>query len=302
MTVSKFYDRQDDLTAAKIRFYSIYIERYLFKLLCGFHKCFVADLFCGPGKNGSENGSPLVLIDRLNYILTSPYLKKYGVKIFVLFNDYNDDYVKNLDTELKKINIDNNIKFLGIKCKDFADILKDIKRVLKDVNIPKFFFLDPFTYSNISMDNLKDLMALKYTEVLFFLPAFHCYRFKNADFNDDHKVKIFLEEFTLEKTPSDYDNFDAFMASIKEKIKSDLGLKFVRPVILDAGSRKNALFLLTKNRAGIALMNNICFTYSENGKGINLTGGEYKKQSFFGTLGTAEFKKFAKNLEDELKK
>ena len=85
MRNKEYYNKQDDLTAAKIEFYQDYIEEYLIKLLMGFKKCFIADLFCGAGKNGNKLGSPLILIDRIKYVLTIPQLQ--NPQIYILFND-----------------------------------------------------------------------------------------------------------------------------------------------------------------------------------------------------------------------
>ena len=85
MKQEKYYKKQDSLTTAKIDFYQNYIEGYLIKLLMGFKKCFIADLFCGAGKNGNKLGSPLILIDRIKYVLTIPQLQ--NPQIYILFND-----------------------------------------------------------------------------------------------------------------------------------------------------------------------------------------------------------------------
>ena len=92
--MDKFYKNQNNLTAAKIDFYQNYIEVYLIKLLMGFGKCFIADLFCGAGKNGDKQGSPLILIDRARYALNVPRLKDNS-QIYILFNDKN----KSIDAE-----------------------------------------------------------------------------------------------------------------------------------------------------------------------------------------------------------
>ena len=63
-----FFNIQTDLTASKISVFKHYIQGYLPKLLMSFGNCLIVDLFCGAGKNGDKNGSPLVLIDSLNYI------------------------------------------------------------------------------------------------------------------------------------------------------------------------------------------------------------------------------------------
>ena len=58
---------------------------------------------------------------------------------------------------------------------------------------------------------------------------------------------------------TDYQNINIFMDSVKEKIISELSIDFVRPVLLDDGVIKNALFLLTKHHAGMLLIIKFAF-------------------------------------------
>ena len=297
MKESRFFDFQDALTEAKIEIFKDYIEGYLPKLLITFKKCFIADLFCGAGKNGNQNGSPLVLIDRANYILTSPQLT--NSRIYILFNDKNANNIQNLEKELKNIEINNNINIFPVQNKDFEDILPEIIKRSHYDDIPKFFFLDPFTYSDVKIKHLKEILNLRNMEILLFIPVFHSYRFaSDKKMEKTHKTRIFVEEFTANGI-YDYENIDGFMQSMKEKLKIELNLDFVRPVLLNYGHRKNALFLLTRNQHGMLLMNKIALKKSEDGKGIDIK--EREQRTLFGTEGTSKFELFTQQLENELK-
>jgi len=292
-----FYNKQDDLTAAKIEIYKEYIGTYLIKLLMGFKQCLVCDFFCGQGKNGEELGSPLTLIDRANYILTTPQLNDVQIKI--LFNDSSKECINRLREELKNIKQDKRIKIF-LENKNFLEIFTECTQKLKGAKIPKFFFLDPFSYADIRIEHLKGLMDLKNTEILLFLPVFHAFRFKTSDFKPDHKLKIFLKEFT-EDGEKDYGSIDDFIDSIKEKLKKSLAVNFVRPILLDDGARKNALFLITDNFGGAILMNKIALKESEDGKGVKIKDKKCgKTNTLFGTKGTNKFSLFKDKLEKKL--
>jgi hypothetical protein len=142
-------------------------------------------------------------------------------------------------------------------------------------------------------------MDLKNTEILLFLPVFHAFRFKTGDFKPDHKLKIFLKEFT-EAGEKDYNNIDDFIDAIKEKLKKGLNVNFVRPILLDDGARKNALFLITDNLGGAILMNKIALKKSEDGKGIKIKDIKCGKRTLFGTEGTKKFISFKNMLEKRL--
>ena len=66
MTKKEFFNHQSDLTASKIMIYRQYIKEYLAKVLMHYGKCYIADFFCGCGKNGKRDGSPLVLLGIAN--------------------------------------------------------------------------------------------------------------------------------------------------------------------------------------------------------------------------------------------
>ncbi len=270
MEENDFFEQQSDLTAAKIKIYRDYIESYLPGLLMTYGTCFIADLFCGAGKNGSENGSPLVLIDRLKYILSSPHVKKKSnLNINILFNDRDEENVSNLIKELDNISYNKSLINIEIKNEKYEKILPKIIGKYKRSRMPKFFFLDPYKYSNVKMQHLRELMSLSATEVLLFIPIFHSYRFSSVEFDTKHKTRIFIEEFT-QKGVTNYINTLDFMCSVREKLLQEISLKYVRPVLLDAGGSKNSLLLLTKHQKGMLLMNKIAIKITEDGSRVNV--------------------------------
>lgn len=295
-----FFDEQSDLTAAKVKIYEEYITGYLPKILHRFKCCLIADLFCGAGKNGDQDGSPLVLINQVKYILTSPTLKQQSLKIDILFNDKLKNHTDDLKLRLNNVSHP-SIEIRPIQNADFQDSITELLHEFKNSNTPKFFFLDPFKYSDVTINNLRDLMALPNTEVFLFTPVFHGYRFSNiTDYTKEHKTRRFVEEFTT-RGMSNYNDIDDFMQSIKDKIRLELNLDYVRPILLDDGKRKNAIFLLTNHREGMLLMSKIAFKQSDDGKGVNIKMLQSGQSDIFGTEGTSRFERFSKNLELELK-
>lgn len=279
MTKKTFFENQSDLTNVKIKIYEKYIEGYLIKLLMTFDKCLIVDLFSGPGKNGDKNGSPLILLERLEYILTSPSLKdKCKKEIFIVFNDEDSENIENLKEEIRNIGLDENSIKIFINNEKYENILPKIIERFSYENLPKFFFLDPFSYSNVKMEHLKQIMSLSNTEVLLFNPIFHSYRFTKAEFKVGHKTRMFIDEFTFDGM-ADYGNVNNFLLSMKKKLKIVLELKYVRPVLIDGGDKKNTLILLTKHPKGILLMNKVAFGLSEDGNVIKMNNQD--QGSFF---------------------
>ncbi len=282
MKTHDFFKRQSNLTYAKTMVYKSYIEGYLPKLLLTYGKCLIADLFCGPGMNGDEKGSPLILIDKLNYILSSPILiKRNDLKVQIIFNDENQTFIDSLQQELKKVHYNQNIVTLTIQSNTYESALEHISKETKFKNIPKFYFLDPFTYSNVKVSHLRELMHLQNTEVLLFVPIFHSYRFANTNFGENHKTRIFIEEFTTEGI-ANYEDVHHFMQSIKKKLIIETGTPYVRPLLLDDGDRKNSLFLLTKHRMGMLLFNKIAMRLSDDGNIVSV--GNQSQINLFPTI------------------
>ncbi|MCD4833863.1 MAG: three-Cys-motif partner protein TcmP [Bacteroidales bacterium] len=273
----QFFDRQTALTLAKTKIYKEYIEGYLPKLLMTYGTCLIADLFCGAGKNGSKDGSPLILIDRIKYILTSKQLKeRKNIKVHILFNDQDEKNIKNLENELSKISFDRSIINIILKNQKYEDILSDLIRKPEKQKIPKFFFLDPFSYANVKMNDLQNLMQLSFTEILLFSPLFHTYRFTTTEaFDEQHKTRRFIEEFTT-KGMVDYGNAQNYMHSIREKLLNVITVNkknstpYVRSVLLDGGFSKNGLFLITSHQKGMLLMNKILIKNTDDGSTVNV--------------------------------
>ncbi len=265
MSKKEFFDDQTDLTASKILIYRQYLNNYLPKVLMQYGKCFMADFFCGCGKNGDKDGSPLVLIDVAKKILESPFLKKKwpNPEVIIVFNDVDKQCCDNLSALLKKMSLPSGIKILGPYCEDFNSIKTKATTAFEKIAAPKFFFLDPFTYSDINIDDVKAFMDVQAAEVLLFLPTFHSYRFvKCAD--EVGALKSFLENFT-DRGCADYTDINDFNESIRQKLLKHMGLKYVRVVGLDDGAKKNALFYLTKHITGMLLMNKLVWKVAYDG-------------------------------------
>lgn len=261
----EFFDSQTNLTAAKILIYQQYLGGYLPKVLMQYGKCHVVDFFSGSGKNGDKPGSPLILIEAAKNMLRNPFLlKKWPrAEVDIIFNDIDKSCCEELEKNLASLEIPPNIKIQKPDCKEFGAIKEERIRDLRKTIAPKFFFLDPFTYSNVQINDIKDLMNLKAAEVLLFLPVFLSYRFRKVA-NKHPKLENFLNQFT-ESGCVNY-TVEEFNESIRRKLLSTLNLKYVRWIEMTEGARKNALFYMTTHITGMMLMNNIAWKNAEDGQ------------------------------------
>lgn len=300
MNKAEFFDKQTDLTASKILIYKQYLKSYLPKVLMQYGRCYIIDLFCGPGKNGQEDGSPLVLIEIAKELLQSPILRRKhpAAEIIIVFSDDSNDYCRDLSENLGTISIPEKIKIYGPYCEDYDSIKTKVVQTFSKMRSPKFFFLDPFTYSNVSIDDVKEIMDITASEVLLFLPTFHSYRFvKCAD--KVGALKYFLESFT-KKGCADYIDIIDFNESIRQRLMNYVNLKYVRSICLDDGAKKNALFYLTKHITGMLLMNNIVWQFAQDG--LTVKAKRDKEESLFNlSTITSNFNENKEALENYIK-
>lgn len=294
-----FFSAQSELTEAKTKIFKEYITGYLPKLLMTYGKCMIADLFCGPGKNGKKNGSPLILIESLKYILSSEQLKKKNLTVYVLFNDEEKAYIENLQKELSAVEYDKKTISVIIKNEKYDDLLQEIVRMPEKQQIPKFIFLDPFSYSDVKMQHLINIMSLSIPEILLFIPIFHSYRFSSVEYKKEHKTRKFVEEFTTDGI-KDYKNVEDFIFSVRRKILKETAIPYVRHVILDGGGSKNVLFLLTKHQAGMLLMNKVAFKNTNEGNKI-ITKTKGMDSIFSVNEVSSVYRDFSLGIEKQLK-
>ncbi|HBH46601.1 MAG: hypothetical protein A2445_05005 [Candidatus Jacksonbacteria bacterium RIFOXYC2_FULL_44_29] len=304
MVNENFFNEQSDGTSVKIKFYKDYIEGYLFKVLMQFGGCMVADLFCGPGKNGNADGSPLILLKVAKRILENTALSKKHklLTIVILFNDSDKQNIDKLNIELAKLTYPSNIKIIQPRSNEFSNIVSEIAKI--KTSMPKFFFLDPFTYGDIQLAEIKQLMEMQFSEIMLFLPTFFAYRFITSPKNPP-KLVNFLNNFT-DKGVYGYSNICEFNDSIVNKVRKELKIKFVQQAMIDVGRTKNSLFLITKHIKAAMLFNNIFLKETYDGKSLNVSEIKHyeKNLSLFSksTLLTTdtEYKNCIANFQDRM--
>lgn len=297
MPTEYFYEEQSDATFLKTIIYQNYIQGYLIKILLQYKKCYISDLFCGCGKNGSSDGSPLVLLKILIDLFKEvPLIKDTSVEIF--FNDRDDSLIATLKAEVDKLTMPQNIR-IYFYSQDFNSLLPVITAQMAP-NKPRFFFLDPFTYSTIPMATLQNLFSQQGTEIMLFLPIFHSYRFASWE-NMPEKLRNFINTYTT-RGCYDYTDVYEFAACIKNKLKQELGAGWVREMPLRDGNRINALFVITNHIAGMILANDTFWKISDDG--LEVTVENEFEGSLFDSAEMTMIQKagiaFANKLEEEL--
>ncbi len=302
MTKKEFKDIQTPVTRLKIETYKNYIGTYLIKVLNQYSSCIIADLFCGCGKNGTEDGSPLVLLKIIKRILKEVEFNNPNVKIKIFFNDLDKECIQAVKEEVENETYPKDKIEIIYSNNDFNNAFSLLKPLINN-RTPKFIFLDPYTYSIVPLASLKELMSYETTEVLLFTPLRSSYRFSKTE-NIPDLLKTFLNTYTT-RGIYNYENIVNYARSIKDKLREEIPTNYVREIILKDGNLENALFFITKHIAGMNLMNEIFWKNNEDG--VKLDAKQSTLQgSLFGeddVMGTIEIiKDFSRNLITLLEK
>ncbi|MBE9126354.1 MULTISPECIES: three-Cys-motif partner protein TcmP [unclassified Coleofasciculus] len=172
-------------TKAKHRILADYLERYLVTL-CGNNRgkrktlTFV-DGFCGGGmyRDPDNNdqlceGSPLIMIKTLqkalNIIRTEKSKPNYEINEKFIFIDSNEEHIACLKNQIAKVGLEDYLHNLDICEFIVGEFENCINRYIDETRKRKgssFFFLDPFGYSDVSMQSIRSIISLGKSEIIY---------------------------------------------------------------------------------------------------------------------------------------
>ena len=215
------------------------------------------DLFCGPGiyENGGE-GSPIIFLKeiiRAHQFVSNPRNKS---TIFnCMFNDIDPERINKLKENVESLNVDIS-KFGSImfRTEKYKSVLKEVKTEIDGfVNERGFVFIDPYGYSEISLQDIKDLTNSGKCEVLLFMPTHHMYRFK--DNGTPECLMRFLEDLNICNKIRGVRGLE-FIEAVKDGFQSKLGEKlFVDSFVIKRDANQFfCLFFFTSNMLGFIKM------------------------------------------------
>ncbi|MGB2579429.1 three-Cys-motif partner protein [Elusimicrobium simillimum] len=294
MNGKMFFKKQSNVTFLKTLIYEKYISSYLSRMLTQTKKIYIADLCCGSGKNAKNNGSPLILIDIIKDLFKRNKLLCSTLEIEVIFNDSNKDLIKTLKWRISQEDLPPNAK-ITFYCSKYEVLIKKIVPAM-EADSYKFFFLDTFYYTQISLENLKTILNAGNAEILLFFPIAHMFRFSNY-YTFKGKGREFFETYTT-KGCYRYKTVYDFTESIRKKLSSQLKTKWVRDILLKDSNRINGLFLISEQQESMVAINNIFWNYTGNGLDISIDN--YSKYDLPITNRTIEAKKILSSFKNAL--
>ena len=230
----------------KLSVYQEYLDSYLSVLTNQkyFTTINVIDLFAGLGiSKNQKKGSAMVAVEVIH-----EHRKKCDVNFYL--NEKDAEKYKILKENLSRYD------FPVITNKSADDF---VKQLFEDgclspsnkKNSRSLLFIDPYGYTQLSIDNLTKILQQSEIEVLIFVPVYSIYRFRKAEGNPAHR---FLLDLGIEESAlSGIQNMDSFVNRLSHNFKEKANTEFGYSYELKNKNVANSsfhMFFITRNITG----------------------------------------------------
>lgn len=241
---------------AKIRLLKAYLEAYLAVVGHDIYtdRIFLADLFCGPGMYpGDKPGSP-VAIGRM----LAGLHKSHGSspRTEFLFNDADAANVSNVEGHLRPLEAAHPKIKLIASSKNAAELIPELLSEQKDKSSrsKRFYFVDPFGYSQIGLSEILSLLRVEGAELLLFQPCSFMFRFSEK--GTPEALSGFMEELSLGKPWPQGLNIMGYIQHTKRLLREQLkGTHYVDSFTIQKDAQTVfCLFFFTRHIRGFEKM------------------------------------------------
>jgi len=239
----------DEVTRFKLDIYSEYLKVWLHVPLSGrmhVEEAAIHDLSCGPDMMADRGeGSPLRTVDAIR--INKEVIRDHpNVAVRLVFNDRSRENLEVLRTRLgHHVSGDDGAHLANIEyyAKPVADVLEELLPRLQVRETANLLFLDQFDTSELDDTRLRNIHALKKTDVLFFLEPNWFQRFTETPEAD----KWGVSKSDLDAV--DYNHIHRFMAAYFRSLVG--GECFVAPFSLRCGADVHGLILASHDPLGL---------------------------------------------------
>ncbi|MDR3306871.1 MAG: three-Cys-motif partner protein TcmP [Endomicrobium sp.] len=233
----------------KLDVYKKYLEAYL-SIMMNVSYCkdiFIVEPFAGSGiSENKKNGSAVIAKNVINSVSTSI---KEDKTIYLYLNEYKKDYhdslVKNVGPDEKTIKIYN---------KEANEFITNILNMVTNRR-HKFFFIDPWGYTQIDKNTYTRLFEAAKLDFLIFIPIYHIYRFlrKEEDAHQLTPIANFLSDIGInENDAKKSSTIEDFAEKIRSAVSHKARTEYAYYKILKnvKSNSRYALFFSTKHILG----------------------------------------------------
>ena len=245
------------------------------KILGKFHNLNIFDCFAGRGRfpDGME-GSPLIVIKTIAEIREKMGRPKGASCIFI---ERSKNNFQNLQVEINKER-ENSPQIYGdwlnVKCfnDEFANVASGIINKYGESLAPSFFFIDPFGFSGVPFEVIKNILSIGKTEVFITFMVRDVNRFFQSS---NHRSSI--EELCginnvqqiLQNRYSNLPREQALLKLYRDQLHEDGGVKYTIPFKISEDERLQTTYYLihaTNHPAGCELMKEIMYKAGTEGR------------------------------------
>jgi three-Cys-motif partner protein len=218
----------------------------------------LVDGFAGPGRyKGGEDGSPLIM---LKAFLEHDHRSKIDAELIYLFIEERTDRIAHLEKEIECLKLPNQVKVEvvnGVFEEEFRDLLDDVQR--REANLaPTFAFIDPFGYTDASMDLAGEFLQFERCEILVYMPLPYVVRFVGRKGQEGAMTSLFgSEDAWRPAIDLKGEERKAFLHDLfRDQLKMVGGVKYVRSfeIITKSGTGGYHLFFGTDHEKGLERM------------------------------------------------
>ena len=267
-------------TEVKHRILREYLETWINVL--GKQKVCYFDCFAGRGiyEDGSD-GSPIIALKTISN------LKKKRTHIQDVVCTFIEKDVSNhnnlcqiIDAEISRDSDAYDSIIVEPPINDeFINVASEITKKYNKLN-PSFFFIDPFGFSGVPFQTIKDILSIPKTEVFINFMIRDVNRFLNSSNHQRSIEELFGIDDVMAIINSDYSNFDneaALLKLYRKQLHKNAGVNFTYPFKVNADDKLQTTYYLihaTNNLLGCEIMKSIMYKAGTKGR--------------FGYLGPAE--------------
>jgi three-Cys-motif partner protein len=248
----------EEHTKAKHRILRGYLDAWLPIMSARNGRLVYIDGFAGPGiYAGGEAGCPIIA---LNSYLEHQYQKKIAAELVYAFIEENRERVEQLRKEVEKLGpLPANIKVViqpGTYEDTFGQTLDRIEKEGKSL-APTFAFIDPFGYSQASMNLSGRFLQFDRCEVLIYVPLLFIARFVSRPGQEKALTTFFgTEEWKAARDVTGAARLKLLHDLFQAQLKRVCGLTYVRSFEIVTRHKNSGyhLFFGTKHALGLQKM------------------------------------------------
>jgi three-Cys-motif partner protein len=254
------------------------LEKYLgawIRIVGTYHNLIIFDCFAGRGKNSDgSDGSPLIIIKKLAEIHEERGVPKEASCIFI---EKNENNFYNLEGTIEQERHDNWGKYnewLRVRYfnNEFVEVSRDVIDNYRENLAPSFFFLDPFGFSGIPFEIIKEILSIEKTEIFITFMVRDVVRFLSSS---SHRISI-EELYGISNVSkiieTEYPNFTREQALLRlylDRLRNDACVNYPFPFKVNADEQlRTAYYLIhcTNHPKGCEVMKEIMYSSGTRGR------------------------------------